>query len=88
MELLKELFASPVGILSFITIAFVIVIATFLFFWVKKQADQAPKNRFTCCISFLLMCVCLGCDRGHTLFLSATGHLKSRLSTVIFQTAC
>ena len=44
MELLKELFASPVGILSFITIAFVIVIATFLFFWVKKQADQAPTN--------------------------------------------
>ena len=44
MELLQELFASPVGILSFITIAFVIVIAAFLFFWVKKQADQAPKN--------------------------------------------
>ena len=44
MELLKELFASPVGILSFITIVFVIVIATFLFFWVKKQADKAPKN--------------------------------------------
>ena len=44
MELLKELFASPVGILSFITIVFVIVIATFIYFWVKKQADQAPKN--------------------------------------------
>ncbi|MFV2028747.1 DUF3149 domain-containing protein [Neisseria sp. S1] len=44
MELFKELFASPVGILSFITIAVVIVIATFLFFWVKKQADNSSQH--------------------------------------------
>ncbi|EGZ44761.1 MULTISPECIES: DUF3149 domain-containing protein [Neisseria] len=44
MELLAELFKSPVGILSFITIMVVIVIATFLFFWIKKQADQTPKK--------------------------------------------
>ncbi len=40
MELLKELFASPVGILSFITIIAIIIIAIFMFFWVKKQADS------------------------------------------------
>ncbi len=44
MELLNELFKSPVGILSFITILFVIVIATFLFFWVKKQADRSRSS--------------------------------------------
>ncbi|WP_082402961.1 DUF3149 domain-containing protein [Neisseria sp. 74A18] len=43
MELLKELFESPVGIMSLLTILFVIVIATVLFFWVKKQADK-PGN--------------------------------------------
>lgn len=45
MELLNELFKSPVGILSLITIVFVIVIATFLFFWVKKQADRSPSQK-------------------------------------------
>ena len=40
MELIGELFKSPVGILSFITIFVVIIIAAFLFFWVKKQADK------------------------------------------------
>ncbi|MDO1509047.1 MULTISPECIES: DUF3149 domain-containing protein [Neisseria] len=44
MELLNELFKSPIGILSFITIMFVMVIATFLFFWVKKQTDKNPEN--------------------------------------------
>lgn len=42
MELLNELFESPVGILSLITIVMVMVIATFLFFWVKKQANKNP----------------------------------------------
>ncbi|MDO5070776.1 DUF3149 domain-containing protein [Neisseria sp. Dent CA1/247] len=41
MELLNELFESPVGIMSLLTIVFVIVIATVLFFWVKKQADKS-----------------------------------------------
>ena len=45
MELLNELFKSPIGILSFITIAMIIVIATFLFFWVKKQADKNPDSK-------------------------------------------
>lgn len=45
MELLNELFKSPIGILSFITIAMIIVIATFLFFWVEKQADKNPDSK-------------------------------------------
>ena len=45
MELLNELFKSPIGILSFITIIMVIVIATFLFFWVKKQANKKPDSQ-------------------------------------------
>ncbi|MDO4997572.1 MAG: DUF3149 domain-containing protein [Neisseria sp.] len=40
MAVFQELFKSTVGILSFITIAMVIVIAVFLFFWVKKQAEK------------------------------------------------
>lgn len=40
MELFAELFKSPIGILSFITIAVIMVIAVFLFFWVKKQVDN------------------------------------------------
>lgn len=43
MELLNELFKSPVGILSMITILFVMVIATFLFFWVKSKQTAARK---------------------------------------------
>lgn len=45
MEVFAELFKSPVGILSLVTLLSVCVIATFLFFWVKKQADQASKSR-------------------------------------------
>lgn len=44
MELIGELFKSPVGILSFVAIFVVIVIAAFLFFWVKKQADKGPTS--------------------------------------------
>ncbi|MDO4434304.1 MAG: DUF3149 domain-containing protein [Alysiella sp.] len=40
MELFLELFKSPIGILSLFTICFIIGMATFLFFWVKKQADK------------------------------------------------
>lgn len=40
MAVFLELFKSPVGILSAITIGFVIVIAAYLFFWVKKQAEK------------------------------------------------
>ncbi|MDO4696206.1 MAG: DUF3149 domain-containing protein [Neisseria sp.] len=40
MGVFAELFKSSIGILSMITIGFVIVIAAYLFFWVKKQADR------------------------------------------------
>lgn len=43
MELFAELFKSPVGILSFITIFVILIIATFLFFWVKKQVEKDGK---------------------------------------------
>ena len=43
MGVFAELFKSPVGILSAITILMVIVIATFLFFWIKKQAEKSKK---------------------------------------------
>ena len=40
MELLKELFSSSIGILSFVTIFVIIIIAIYLFFWIKKQAEK------------------------------------------------
>ena len=43
MELFAELFKSPVGILSLITIVVIIMIATYLFFWVKKQVEKDGK---------------------------------------------
>ncbi len=43
MELWAELFKSDVGILSIVTIAVIIVIAIFLFFWVRKQVNQDAK---------------------------------------------
>ncbi|OSI13926.1 hypothetical protein BWD09_11975 [Neisseria dentiae] len=45
MELINELFKSPVGILSLLTIVFVMVIATVLFFWVKRQAGKIPEKQ-------------------------------------------
>ncbi|MDO4907260.1 DUF3149 domain-containing protein [Neisseria sp.] len=45
MELFNELFKSPVGILSLLTIVLVMVIAMFLFFWVKRQADKKPEKQ-------------------------------------------
>lgn len=60
MDVFAQLFKSPVGMMSLATIAFIIVIAVFMFFWVKKQADNDKKiNRI---FNFLLMCVCLGVD--------------------------
>lgn len=44
MALFAELFKSPIGLLSLFTIAFVIVIATFLFLWVRKQAQLDARR--------------------------------------------
>lgn len=44
MGVFAELFKSPIGILSAITIGTVIVIAAYLFFWVKKQADSSATD--------------------------------------------
>lgn len=44
MGVFGELFKSPVGILSLITICVVIVIASYLFLWVKKQADKESNG--------------------------------------------
>lgn len=43
MELFAELFKSPVGILSLITIVVVVLIASYMFFWVKKQVGKDKK---------------------------------------------
>lgn len=40
MPLVNALFSSHIGIMAFITIFMIGVIATFLFFWIKKQADK------------------------------------------------
>ncbi|WP_373795507.1 DUF3149 domain-containing protein [Neisseria dentiae] len=45
MDLISELFESPVGILSLLTIVLVMVIATVLFFWVKRQAGKSPEKQ-------------------------------------------
>ncbi|MBR5939701.1 MAG: DUF3149 domain-containing protein [Neisseriaceae bacterium] len=44
MALFAKLFSSTIGLLSLFTIAFVIVMAIFLFFWVGKQAEKDAKN--------------------------------------------
>lgn len=44
MDVFAELFKSPTGILSVITIGFVAVIAVYLFFWVKKQVEKDASN--------------------------------------------
>lgn len=41
MEVFAELFKSPVGILSFITLLSICIIAVYLFFWVKKQTEKS-----------------------------------------------
>ncbi len=44
MDLWAELFKSDVGILSMITIGVIIVIAIYLFFWVRKQVNTEPTG--------------------------------------------
>lgn len=44
MDVFTELFKSPIGWLSLFTIGFIICMAGFLFFWVKKQADTDERN--------------------------------------------
>ena len=44
MALFAKLFSSTIGLLSLFTIAFVIVMAIFLFFWVGKKAQEDAKN--------------------------------------------
>lgn len=39
-QIVGGLFQSPVGILSLLTIFTILCIATFLFFWVKRQAAK------------------------------------------------
>lgn len=39
-QLFSELFKSPIGLLSLLTIGTVFFIAGFMFFWVKKQTDK------------------------------------------------
>lgn len=45
MEVFAELFKSPVGILSFLTIAIVMIIATCMFLFIKKQADNEEARK-------------------------------------------
>lgn len=40
IQVFSELFKSPVGLLSMLTIGVIFCIATFLFFWVKKQTEK------------------------------------------------
>lgn len=44
MDIFQYMLSTPFGVLSLITIVMVIVIAAFLFFWVKKQADRDSRN--------------------------------------------
>lgn len=39
-QVFSELFKSPIGLLSVLTIGTIFCIAVFLFFWVKKQTDK------------------------------------------------
>lgn len=45
---MKELFTTPVGLLSFGTIAFILVMGAYIFVWVRKQVakdEAAARNR-------------------------------------------
>lgn len=44
MDVFQYMLSTPFGLFSLFTIAMVIVIAVFLFFWVKKQAER-DENR-------------------------------------------
>lgn len=45
MALFSELLNSQIGILSLFTIAFIIAMAFFLIFWVRKQAQLESERR-------------------------------------------
>lgn len=46
MELLIQLFSDWVGILSFIVVAFIVVMAVYMYKWVGKHVDEeARKNK-------------------------------------------
>ncbi|MBR7002166.1 MAG: DUF3149 domain-containing protein [Neisseriaceae bacterium] len=44
MAIFAKLFSSFIGLISLFTIAFVIVMAVYLFFWVGKQAEKDAKD--------------------------------------------
>lgn len=44
MQVFSELFKSPVGMASLATIVAIIIIAVFLFFWVKRRVENDSKN--------------------------------------------
>ncbi len=43
-ELLRDLFSSYVGILSLVTIVVILLIAVYIFFWVKNQVNLDPTE--------------------------------------------
>lgn len=45
MNVFAELFKSQIGILATLTIFLVIVIATFMFLWVRKQANAEEATK-------------------------------------------
>lgn len=44
MDLFIKLFQSEIGLLSIFTIAFMIVMAIYIYFWVKKQAAKEDQR--------------------------------------------
>ncbi len=45
MQVFSELFKSAVGMASLATIVIIILIAIFLFFWVKRRVDSDSKSQ-------------------------------------------
>lgn len=45
MDIFIKLFQSDVGLFSAATLGLIVLIATYLFFWVKKQADKETKEQ-------------------------------------------
>ncbi|MDO5686970.1 MAG: DUF3149 domain-containing protein [Neisseria sp.] len=45
MDLFIKLFQSDIGLLSAFTIGFIIAMAIYLYFWVKKQAAKEEQER-------------------------------------------
>ncbi|MCL2309846.1 MAG: DUF3149 domain-containing protein [Proteobacteria bacterium] len=44
MMMLKELLTTDVGILSLLSIVFMIVMSIYLYFWVEKKIKEDAKN--------------------------------------------